>query len=156
MQFICKTLNDYNIQIIASSNTYKKIIDLGYQSKKISSITKFNELFEGRVKTLHPIIHGGILFRRFDVKHLIEVKKNKIPQIDFVIVNLYPFKKISSSKKQYDECIENIDIGGHALIRSASKNYKYVTTLCDPNDYKSLKKELKNNKGITTLKYRKN
>ena len=78
IKLICKILNDYKIQIIASDNTYKKIVGLGFKAKRVKNITKYNELFEGRVKTLHPIIHGGILFKRSDIKHYNQAKKNKI------------------------------------------------------------------------------
>lgn len=155
IKLICKILNDYKIQIIASDNTYKKIIGLGFKAKRVKNITKYNELFEGRVKTLHPIIHGGILFKRSDIKHYNQAKKNKIPLIDFVIINLYPFTEMVSKKNSNELLIENIDIGGHALIRSAAKNFKYVTTICDYKDYNSLKLEMKKNDGFTTLNYRK-
>ena len=121
----------------------------------VEEFTGFPEMLDGRVKTLHPIIHGGILFKRSDIKHYNQAKKNKIPLIDFVIINLYPFTEMVSKKNSNELLIENIDIGGHALIRSAAKNFKYVTTICDYKDYNSLKLEMKKNDGFTTLNYRK-
>ena len=140
---ICKIFKEYNIEIISTGGTYSKIQSLGYSVKKVQNITNFKEILEGRVKTLHPKIHGGILFNRKNQKHKNLLKKQKIPNVDFVIVDLYPFKKTIDSNKSHEECINNIDIGGHTLIRSAAKNYEYVTVVCDTKDYKKLYNELK-------------
>ena len=155
LDILCKIFKKYNIEIISTGGTYKKIINLGYKAKKISDITNFNEILDGRVKTLHPKIHGGILFDRNISKHKALINKNNIPVINFVIINLYAFKEAVKEKKSYDQCINNIDIGGHSLIRASAKNYKYVTIISDPEDYNNLRDELIKNNGETSLKFRK-
>jgi len=155
LHIICKIFKKYNIEIISTGKTFKKIKNLGFSSKKISEITNFDEILDGRVKTLHPKIHGGILFDRNNIEHKNLIIKNNIPLINFVIINLYSFKKTVEEKKSYNECINNIDIGGHSLIRASAKNYKHVTIISDPNDYADLKNELINNKGKTSFNFRK-
>ena len=152
---LCKILSKYDIKIFSTGNTYKKIRDLNFKANKIDSLTKYKEILDGRVKTLHPKIHGGILFKRNKKNQIKEIKKEKILPIDLVIVNLYPFKKIVSKQKNYEECLENIDIGGHTLIRAAAKNYKDVTILCNTDDYKIFIKELNTYNGKTSLNFRK-
>tara|TARA_B100000686_G_C16796592_1_gene982831 strand:- start:2379 stop:3875 length:1497 start_codon:yes stop_codon:yes gene_type:complete len=152
---ICKIFNKYNIKMISSGQSYNEIKKLGYTSKKISTVTKQKEILNGRVKTLDSKIHGGILFKRENNNHIKTIESLKIPQIDFVITNLYPFEKIVKQNSNLDKCIENIDIGGHTLIRSAIKNYKNVTVVCDINDYKIFEEELIKNNGATTLEFRK-
>ena len=155
LHMVCKIFKKYNIEIISTGGTYKKIINLGFKAKKVSEITNFNEILDGKVKTLHPKIHGGILFDRNKTNHKKIISKNNIPIINFVIINLYPFKETVRAKKSYGKCIDNIDIGGHSLIRASAKNYKYVTTISDPKDYTNLRKELIKNKGKTSLGFRK-
>ena len=152
---ICKIFNKYNIKMISSGKSYNEIKKLGYTSKKICTVTKQKEILNGRVKTLDSKIHGGILFKRENNNHIKTIESLKIPQIDFVITNLYPFEKIVKQNSNLDKCIENIDIGGHTLIRSAIKNYKNVTVVCDINDYKIFEEELIKNNGATTLEFRK-
>ncbi|MDC0342842.1 bifunctional phosphoribosylaminoimidazolecarboxamide formyltransferase/IMP cyclohydrolase [Alphaproteobacteria bacterium] len=151
---ICLTLSKYNIGIISTGATAEKIKLLGYQCKEISNLTKFKEMLDGRVKTLNPKIHASILFKRDSSEHIKNFKKINFPKIDFVIVNFYPFSKISnhinSNKK-----IEMIDIGGPSLIRSASKNFASVTSICEKKYYKELISELDKNNGVTTLPFRK-
>ncbi|MBI28974.1 MAG: Bifunctional purine biosynthesis protein PurH [Alphaproteobacteria bacterium MarineAlpha5_Bin11] len=156
LHILCKVLRRYKIDIIATGSTHKKINELGYNSTIISDVTKFDEILDGRVKTLHPKIHGGILFKRDNKNHLNIVGKKKIPHIDYVIIDLYPFSKFVSSGKLFDECIENIDIGGHSIIRSAIKNFKFVTVISDISDYILLKNELIKNNGHTGYIFRKN
>jgi len=151
---ICYILNKYNIGIISTGATAKKIISLGYECKEISNLTKFKEILDGRVKTLNPKLHASILYKRKNPKHEKVFKKLNFPIIDFVIVNFYPFAKISS-KESSDKKIEMIDIGGPSMIRSASKNFESVTTICDKKYYDSLIKELTKNKGVTSLTFRK-
>ena len=151
---ICYILNKFNIGIISTGATAKKIISLGYECKEISNLTKFKEILDGRVKTLNPKLHASILYKRKNTEHERVFKKLNFPIIDFVIVNFYPFKKISNKESQ-DKKIEMIDIGGPALIRSASKNFNSVTTICDIKYYDSLIKELKKNNGVTSLAFRK-
>jgi len=151
---ICNVLNKFNIGIISTGATAKKIISLGYECKEISNLTKFKEILDGRVKTLHPKLHASILFKRENHEHEKVFKKLNFPIIDFVIVSFYPFTKISN-KENPNKKIEMIDIGGPSMIRSASKNFASVTTICDKKYYDSLIKELTKNKGITSLAFRK-
>ncbi len=151
---ICSTLTKFNIGIISTGATSKKIKSLGFNCKEISNLTKFKEILDGRVKTLDSKIHSSILFKRNNITHTKAFKKLNFPKIDFVIVNFYPFSKISDKESAATK-IEMIDIGGPSIIRSASKNYEYVTTISKKKYYKSLIKELENNNGKTTLTFRK-
>jgi len=151
---ICSVLNKFNIGIISTGATAKEINSLGYKCNEISSLTKFKEILDGRVKTLNPKLHASILYKRDNLKHEKTFKKLNFPIIDFVIVNFYPFTKISN-REVPERKIEMIDIGGPSMIRSASKNFASVTTICDKKFYDPLIKELKKNKGITSLSFRK-
>ena len=151
---ICYVLNKFNIGIISTGATSKRITSLGYKCKEISSLTKFKEILDGRVKTLNPKIHASILYKRNNPKHENTFKKLNFPKIDFVIVNFYPFKKILNEESEVKK-IEMIDIGGPSLIRAASKNFSSVTTICDKKFYNPLIKELLKNKGVTSLAFRK-
>jgi AICAR transformylase/IMP cyclohydrolase PurH len=125
--------------IIATGNTYNYLKNVaGIKLKKIDEITKFPEILSGRVKTLHPSVFGGILSLREDKKHLKDLTENSINLIDFVIVNLYPFKEMKDKDITFDEKLEYIDIGGVSLLRAAAKNFKYVTVLSDPRQYKRI------------------
>jgi len=143
---LSKFLMSQNIEIYSTGGTFKILKENNIKVKEVSKYTKSPEILDGRVKTLHPKVHGGILAKRNLPKHLKEIKKNKINLIDLVIVNLYPFKKTVLSKSSAANCIENIDIGGPAMIRAAAKNYEYVTTIVDPNDYNTIIDEMKKNK----------
>ena len=151
---ICDVLCKFNIGIISTGATAKKIISLGYRCEEISNLTKFKEILDGRVKTLNPKLHASILYDRNNTSHEKTFKKLNFPIIDFVIVNFYPFTKISNKEIQ-EKKIEMIDIGGPSMIRSASKNFMSVTTICDKKFYDPLIKELKRNKGVTSLAFRK-
>ena len=151
---ICIVLNKFNIGIISTGATAKKIVSLGYDCKEISNLTKFKEILDGRVKTLDPKIHASILYKRNNPEHEKVFKKLNFPIIDFVIVNFYPFTKISNTEIP-EKKIEMIDIGGPSLIRSASKNYSSITTICDKKFYDPFIKELIKNKGLTSLAFRK-
>ena len=151
---ICNIFDRFNIGIISTGATAKKIISLGYKCKEISSLTKFKEVLDGRVKTLHPKLHASILFKRNNPKHQKTFNKLNFPTIDFVIVNFYPFTKILN-KEVTEKKIEMIDIGGPSMIRSASKNFASVTTICDKKFYDPFIKEMIKNKGITSLSFRK-
>ncbi len=140
-----KSLKELDYEIIATGNTAKLISDSGTAVKEVSSLTEFPEIFDGRVKTLHPKIFGGILFRREDEDDKKEAETNKIIPIDIVCVNLYPFVKVAENpNSSLENIIENIDIGGPSLIRAAAKNYKYVSVLTEPAQYDSFLTELKN------------
>jgi len=151
---ILRVLTRYNIKIISSGGTYKEIKRLGYNSKEISNYTKFDEMLDGRVKTLHPKIHAGILSKRSNKKHKKEMNKKNFDYIDLVIVNFYPFQETIQRTKNYKKIIETVDIGGPTLVRGAAKNFKDVTIITEKKDYPNLISELNINKGGTSLKFR--
>ena len=139
---VLKVLKKYNIKIISSGGTYKYIKKLGYVCTEISSYTGFKEMLDGRVKTLHPKIHAGILHDRTNKKHSKEMVKQKFLSIDLIIVNFYPFQKIVTSSSNDKEIIENIDIGGPTMVRAAAKNFKNVLIITNKNDYFDLVNEI--------------
>ena len=149
------TLKKHNIKILSSGGTYKKIKKLKFKVTEISNFTEYPEILDGRVKTLHPKIHGGILNKRGNKKHLKDIKQNNIENIDLVIVNFYPFEKVIKNKLNHQNIIENIDIGGPAMVRAAAKNYNDVTVITSLNQYDELINELKKNDGSTSLEFRK-
>jgi len=151
---ILKILKKFNVNIISSGGTYASIKKLGYQCLELSKFTGFKEMLDGRVKTLHPKIHAGILHDRQNKKHKSEMSQQNFPAIDLIIVNFYPFQKIVTNTKNPKKIIENIDIGGPTMVRAAAKNFKNVTIITNKNDYGSLIKELENLKGKTSLKFR--
>lgn len=151
---VLKTLKKYKIKIISSGGTYNTIKKLGYDCTEISQYTGFKEMLDGRVKTLHPKIHAGILHDRFNKRHKGEMTKQKFPSIDLIIVNFYPFQKIVTESKNSKKIIENIDIGGPTMVRSAAKNFNNVTIITNKNDYLDLIREIEKNNGGTSLKFR--
>ncbi len=151
---ILRTLKKFKIKIVSSGGTYKSIRKLGYECTEVSKYTGFDEMLDGRVKTLHPKIHAGILHDRSNKKHKSEMNKNKFPSIDLIIVNFYPFQKIVTSSTNNREIIENIDIGGPTMVRSAAKNFKNVLIITNKNDYSQLVDEVEKYKGKTSLKFR--
>ena len=153
LKLILPTLKKYNVEIISSGGSFKKIKSMKYECIDVSNYTGLNEMLDGRIKTLHPKIYAGILGIRNNPSHRDDLKKLSIPEIDLVIVDLYPFEK--KIKKNSKKLIEYIDIGGPALIRAAAKNFNDVTVISSIKDYSSLTKELKINKGSTSIKFRK-
>jgi len=153
LKIILPILKKFKIEIISSGGTFKKIKSMKYNCVEVSNYTGFSEMLDGRVKTLHPKIHAGILNIRKDSTHKKDLKKHNIPNIDLVIVDLYPFEKQLGEKSK--KLIEYIDIGGPALIRAAAKNFNDVTVISNINDYFHLVKELEINKGSTSIKFRK-
>ena len=151
LQFLKKN----GIKIISSGGTFKSIKKLNFKSMEVSEFTGFDEILNGRVKTLHPKIHAGILNQRSNSKHLKDLKKNNFENIDLVIVNFYPFEQTLKQTKNHNKIVENIDIGGPTMVRAAAKNYKDVTIITSPDQYLELIDELKINKGSTTLEFRK-
>ncbi|HIY59037.1 MAG TPA: bifunctional phosphoribosylaminoimidazolecarboxamide formyltransferase/IMP cyclohydrolase [Candidatus Tetragenococcus pullicola] len=150
-----KKLSEQQIEIISTGGTKKELDQAGIPTTSVEEITGFPEMLDGRVKTLHPKIHGGLLGKRSDQKHVQEMEENEIAPIDFVVVNLYPFKEmIQKEEATQAEAIENIDIGGPSMLRSAAKNFADVTVIIDPNDYDQVLEELED-KGQTTLETRK-
>ena len=151
---ILELLKKNKVKIISSGGTYKEIKRLKFKCIEVSEFTNFHEILEGRVKTLHPKIHAGILNKRISKTHQNEMKKNNFENIDLVIVNFYPFENTLKKTSNHNKIIENIDIGGPSMVRSAAKNYKDVTVITSTNQYDELIEELKKNKGSTTLKFR--
>ena len=147
-------LKKNKVKIISSGGTYKKIKKLKYKCKEVSNFTNSSEILEGRVKTLHPKIHAGILNKRNNNSHKKQMKLNKYENIDLVIVNFYPFEEIISKTKNHKIIIENIDIGGPTLARAAAKNFNDVTVITNIDQYNSFIEELKKNKGSTSLGFR--
>ena len=148
-------LKENKVKIISSGGTYKEIIKLKFKCSEVSDFTNSPEILGGRVKTLHPKIHAGILNKRNNKSHLKDLKNNKFENIDLVIVNVYPFEDILKKTNNHNEIIENIDVGGPTMVRSAAKNYKDVTVITSLDQYDELIEELKKNKGSTTLEFRK-
>lgn len=139
-----KNLNDLGYEIISTGNTFKTLKEKGCKVIQIDEVTNFPEILDGRVKTLNPYIHGGILYKRDNEEHVKTVKEHKIEAIDLVVVNLYDFEGNLKNNKEHDVMIENIDIGGPSMIRSAAKNYKDVLVVVDVKDYDSIIESLKN------------
>ncbi len=152
---LLKILKRFNINMISSGGTFKYIKSKGFKCKEVSDFTNFEEMLDGRVKTLHPKIHAGILFNRFKKKHKSQMMKKKFVSIDLVVVNFYPFRETLNKTKNEEKIIENIDIGGPTLVRAAAKNYKDVLIVTDKKDYPNLIEELKHNNGSTSLNFRK-
>ena len=152
---ILKILKKNNIKLISSGGTFKEIKKLKFKCLEVSNFTGFNEILNGRVKTLHPKIHAGILNKRKNKSHIKDLKRNNFENIDLVIANFYPFEKTIKKTKNHNKIIENIDIGGSALVRAAAKNYSDVVVITSPKQYSELLDELKIHKGSTSLKFRK-
>ncbi len=141
-----KKLNDLGIEIISTGGTYKTLTDAGLPIIGISDVTGFPECLDGRVKTLHPKIHAGLLAMRSNEEHMKQIKELNVDLIDMVVVNLYPFKQtILKDGVAFEEAIENIDIGGPTMLRAAAKNYQDVSVVIDPKDYDRVLDEVKNN-----------
>jgi phosphoribosylaminoimidazolecarboxamide formyltransferase/IMP cyclohydrolase len=145
-------LEGLGFEIVSTGGTYKLLSESGIKAIEISEVTKFPEMFEGRVKTLNPYIHGGILHRRDKEEHLSTAQEHGIIGIDLVCVNLYPFKETIAKTEDFDEIIENIDIGGPAMVRSAAKNFNDVMIVTDVNDYAPLIDALKNGNNTVELR----
>lgn len=144
-----KFLDEKGIEIISTGGTYKYLKENGLTVLDISEVTNFKEMLDGRVKTLHPNIHGGILAIRDNAEHMETIKNEGISPIDFVIVNLYPFFKEVQTDKSFEEKIEFIDIGGPTMLRSAAKSFKDVTVICNIEDYEKVMQEIENNGDVT-------
>ena len=150
-----KGLADFGVEIISTGGTAKALQKAGIDTVEISRFTGSPEILDGRVKTLHPKVHGGLLYLRENEEHVATAKQHDIRPIDLVVVNLYPFEAtIAKEDVTLAEAIENIDIGGPSMIRSASKNYQSVTVVTDPADYGEVLSEMKEEAGATTAKLR--
>ncbi|WP_435113999.1 bifunctional phosphoribosylaminoimidazolecarboxamide formyltransferase/IMP cyclohydrolase [Candidatus Pelagibacter bacterium nBUS_36] len=151
---LLKILTKNKVKIISSGGTFKEIKKLKFKCLEVSEFTNSPEILEGRVKTLHPKIHAGILNKRNNKSHLKDLKNNNFENIDLVIVNFYPFEKTIKSTKNHNKIIENIDVGGPTMVRAAAKNYKDVTIITSSNQYEELIDQLIENNGSTTLEFR--
>ena len=149
-----RALSRHGIELISTGGTAKAIADAGLKVRDVSDLTGFPEMMDGRVKTLHPKVHGGLLAIRDDAQHASAMAEHGIAPIDLLVVNLYPFEATVAKGAAYDDCIENIDIGGPAMIRAAAKNHNDVAVVVDTHDYARLLDELKAHGG-TTLALRK-
>lgn len=141
----CTELNKLGYEVISTGNTFKILKENNVKAIQIDEVTKFPEILDGRVKTLNPYIHGGILYKRDDENHIETIKEHNIHPIDLVVVNLYDFEGTLKAGKSHEEIIENIDIGGPSMIRSAAKNYKDVTVIVDVKDYPMILEKLQTN-----------
>jgi phosphoribosylaminoimidazolecarboxamide formyltransferase / IMP cyclohydrolase len=149
------TLADAGVELISTGGTAKALRAAGLTVRDVSEVTGFPEMMDGRVKTLHPMVHGGLLAVRDNPDHAAAMDAHEIGAIDLVVVNLYPFEDTVTRGADRDEIIENIDIGGPSMVRSAAKNHRYVTIVTDPADYEALLAELGAHDGATTLAFRK-
>lgn len=149
-----RALQELGIALLSTGGTAALLKENGLEVRDVSEHTGFPEIMDGRVKTLHPRVHGGILARRKEPSHLKAMQEHDIPPIDMVVINLYPFEKTVSGGAAPDACIEQIDIGGPAMIRAAAKNHEDVTIIVAPEDYALVLSEIENNSGATTLALR--
>ena len=146
---LAKALSDAGIQLLSTGGSAKAIRDAGLPVRDVADVTKFPEMMDGRVKTLHPMVHGGLLALRDNDDHVAAMETHGIGAIDLLVVNLYPFEETVAKGADYDTCIENIDIGGPAMIRAAAKNHGFGTIVVDVEDYDALLAELATNDGAT-------
>ncbi len=149
-----QALAERGVELLSTGGTAKALRDAGLAVKDVSEVTGFPEMMDGRVKTLHPMVHGGLLALRDNDTHVTAMQEHGIGAIDLLVVNLYPFEATVAKGAGYDECIENIDIGGPAMIRAASKNHAFVSVVVDVEDYSSLLDQLEENYGKTSLGFR--
>ncbi|TCR67650.1 bifunctional phosphoribosylaminoimidazolecarboxamide formyltransferase/IMP cyclohydrolase [Bosea sp. BK604] len=149
-----RALHKLGVALISTGGTAKAIAEAGLPVTDVSDLTGFPEMMDGRVKTLHPKVHGGLLAIRSHPEHQASMIGHGIAPIDLLVVNLYPFEATVAAGKGYDDCIENIDIGGPAMIRAAAKNHQDVTVVVDASDYAAVLSELEAQKGATTLTLR--
>jgi phosphoribosylaminoimidazolecarboxamide formyltransferase / IMP cyclohydrolase len=153
---LVKGLRQLNVDILSTGGTFKVLQKEGVEVTEVSAYTGFPEMMDGRVKTLHPKIHGGLLHLRDNEEHVKQAKAHEIKAIDLVVVNLYPFEATVAKKDvTLEEAIENIDIGGPAMLRSGAKNYRFVAVVVDPADYDGVLKEMEENEGCLSEATRK-
>ncbi len=152
---LARALTERGIEILSTGGTAQMLQEYGVNVTLVQDVTGFPEMLDGRVKTLHPAIHAGLLARRDREDHMAVISEHGIAPIDLVIINLYPFEKTVRSGARFEDCIEQIDIGGPAMIRSASKNHSSVTVVCDPEDYQTILDEVSAT-GCTSLVTRRN
>jgi phosphoribosylaminoimidazolecarboxamide formyltransferase / IMP cyclohydrolase len=151
---LARALADKGVRLLSTGGTHKAIAAVGLAVTDVSDVTGFPEIMDGRVKTLHPKVHGGLLAIRDDAEHQAAMKAHGIEGIDLVVSNLYPFEDVRAAGSDYPTTVENIDIGGPAMIRASAKNHAYVTILTDPADYSELLEQLASDAGQTTYAFR--
>ena len=151
---LLKVLTKHKVELISSGGTYKEIKKLKFKCLEVSEYTGSPEILGGRVKTLHPKIHAGILSKRNNKSHIKDLKNNNFEEIDLVIVNFYPFEKTLEQTNNHLKIIENIDVGGPTMVRAAAKNYNDVTVITSSDQYSELINEIKKNKGSTSIEFR--
>ncbi|OWU86269.1 phosphoribosylaminoimidazolecarboxamide formyltransferase [Oceanicola sp. 22II-s10i] len=154
LEDFARALADRGVELLSTGGTAKALRDAGLKVRDVSEVTKFPEMMDGRVKTLHPMVHGGLLALRDNDGHVSAMLQHGIEAIDLLVVNLYPFEETVAKGADYETCIENIDIGGPAMIRAASKNHAFVSVVTDVQDYAALLDELEANEGRTTYAFR--
>jgi phosphoribosylaminoimidazolecarboxamide formyltransferase/IMP cyclohydrolase len=151
---LARALAAQGVELISTGGTSGMLRAAGLTVRDVSDVTGFPEMMDGRVKTLHPNVHGGLLALRDDDEHLVAMAAHGIEPIDLLVVNLYPFEETVARGADHATCIENIDIGGPAMIRAASKNHRFVTVITDPQDYAGLLDQMKAHDGATTMAFR--
>jgi phosphoribosylaminoimidazolecarboxamide formyltransferase / IMP cyclohydrolase len=149
-----RALADHGVELVSTGGTAKAIAGVGLPVRDVSELTGFPEMMDGRVKTLHPKVHGGLLAIRDNAEHAQAMQAHGIAPIDLLVVNLYPFEATVDRAADFEQCIENIDIGGPAMIRAAAKNHDDVAVVVEPQDYQAILDELAANQGATTLALR--
>src|SRR3982074_2689072 len=149
-----RALTGYGIELVSTGGTAKAIADAGLKVRDVSDLTGFPEMMDGRGKKLHPKVHGGLLAIRDDAAHAASMQAHGIAPIDLLVVNLYPFEATVAKGADFATCIENIDIGGPAMIRAAAKNHGHVAVVVDAGDYAVVLSELAQHSGATTLDLR--
>ncbi|MBW0158509.1 bifunctional phosphoribosylaminoimidazolecarboxamide formyltransferase/IMP cyclohydrolase [Sedimentimonas flavescens] len=149
-----RSLSARGVELLSTGGTAKALREAGLSVRDVAEVTGFPEMMDGRVKTLHPKVHGGLLALRDNDEHLVAMAAHGIEPIDLLVVNLYPFEATVAKGADYEDCIENIDIGGPAMIRAASKNHAFVATVVDVEDYGAVLAELDANDGATTYAFR--
>ncbi len=150
-----KQLAGYGVELVSTGGTAKTLNDAGLDVIDVSQLTGFPEMMDGRVKTLHPKVHGGLLAIRGNREHAAAMEQHHIKPIDLLVVNLYPFEATVAKGAAFDDCVENIDIGGPAIIRAAAKNHGDVTVVVEPTDYEKVLDEMARHKGMVSLELRK-
>ena len=149
-----RQLAGYHVELVSTGGTAKALKDAGLNVIDVADLTGFPEMMDGRVKTLHPKVHGGLLAVRGNKEHAAAMAEHGIKPIDLLVVNLYPFEATVAKGAGFDDCIENIDIGGPAMIRAAAKNHHDVTVVVEPDDYAAVLSEMAQHTGMTSLELR--
>ncbi len=154
LQPLIDVLVDNGVELVSTGGTKKAIAGFAAPVRDVSDLTGFPEMMDGRLKTLHPLVHGGLLAIRENTEHVAAMKAHNIVPVDLLVVNLYPFEETLRSGAPFGECVENIDIGGPARIRAAAKNHRDVVVIVGPSYYPELLKELERYNGSTTITFR--